>query len=290
MQPSLKPIGPDSGNSLKVDVVLQPHFYPFWHFHPEYEIMYVKKGKGIRYVGDDIQVFGPGDVVLLGGRIPHLWRSDAVYFDSNCRLQSEAVVVYFEPEKWGTPFRELSEMRLLESFLSNAKRGIRFTGDTRRTLARMINNLLKINGFPQLLSVFSILDFMSKSDEAECLASCGYSQVFQNDDMERMNRLTDFMLKHFREKITIDSLAEVAHMSTTAFCRYFRTRTNKTAGRFLNEIRVGQACNLLINSKMTISEVCFEVGFNNLTNFCIQFRNIKKMAPGDFRRLHSTKR
>lgn len=287
MQPSLKSIGNDSGSSFKVEVVKQSFFYPYWHFHPEYEIMYVKKGKGIRYVGDDIQLFGPGDIILLGNQIPHLWRNDASYFGENNRYSSEAIVVYFDPEKWGKSFRELSEMKQLEMFFVKAKRGIRFTGNTRQVLVKMLNNLINTNGMSQLLVVMSLLDTMSKTNDFEFLASCSFSHVYQSDDMEIINRITDYMMKNYAEKISIDTLADLAHLSLTAFCRYFKARTNKTAGRFLNEIRIGHACNKLIYTKLPVNEICFEVGFNNMTNFNIQFKNIKKITPSDYRKLHS---
>ncbi len=288
MIPSLKKLGTGANNIFEVLIVNEPHFYPYWHYHPQYEIMLLEKSSGTRYVGDDISPFEDGDVTFLGSNIPHLFRNHPEYFEKNSRKRAKATVIYFSDEFAESNFFNLGEMTAVKELLQLSQRGLSFRGRSKTEIARRMKGIVKKTGIERLFDFLSLLHYMTTGAEYNVLSSLGFSNVFDEKDLSRLNKIFDYLLKNFPNAITLSEVSKIANMSSTAFCRYFKERTNKTMITFLNEIRVGHACKLLIENKnMNISQICYECGFNNLTNFNIQFKKLKRMSPLDFRQTYS---
>ncbi|MCK4746574.1 MAG: AraC family transcriptional regulator [Bacteroidales bacterium] len=277
--PSYKKIGPQDNQVIEILEVKEPHFYPYWHFHPESEIMLLKKSTGTRYIGDAIDNFRAGDVVLLGPNIPHLWRSSKECFVEGSPVSAKATVIYFREERLGHDFFDLPEMAQIKKLLSTARRGVKFTGKKRASLVRKVEEIVNKEGMDRIVGLLSLLNYMAIQCNYQPITSLGYSPRVDVVDFSRFNRISAYLMNNFSKKIMLDEIAAVASMSPTAFCRYFKSRTNKTFVGFLNEIRIGHACKLLMEREKSASEICYESGFNNLTNFNIQFRKIKGMTP-----------
>ena len=280
MKATLKKIGEGANNIFNVLMENAPHFYPYWHYHPQYEIMLIDKSTGTRCVGDSISSFQEGDITFLGSNIPHIFRSHPEYFNEKSKKKVKATVLYFSDEFINSGFFQLREMGAINELLQLSKRGILITGSSKKEVAKRLRKIVKGEGVNRLLDFISLLNYIASKGEYEVLSSIGFTSTLDKQDLSRLNKISDYLLKNFQKTITLNDVSKVANMSSAAFCRYFKDRTNKTLITFLNEIRIGHACKLLIENKnMNISEICYECGFNNLTNFNIQFRKLKNMNP-----------
>jgi len=285
--PTLKKIGEGSNNVLEILNENAAHYYPYWHYHPQYEIMLIEKSSGTRYVGDSITSFGDGDITFMGSNIPHLFRSHPEYFDVQSKKRAKATVLYFSDDFVNSDFFKLREMLAISELMQLSKRGLLIKGKSKKEVARRIREIAKGDGMQRLIDFISLLYFIASKCEHEVLSSLGFSHTLDKNDLSRLNRIFDYLLKNFHKEITLDEVSEIANMSKVSFCRYFKERTSKTLITFLNEIRIGHACKLLIeNENMNISQICFESGFNNSTNFNIQFKKLKKMNPLTYREMY----
>lgn len=285
-KPVLKIINPLVISSFYLLNVHEAYFFPAWHFHPEYEITLVLDGTGLRFVGDNLGRFGPGDVLLYGGNIPHLHRSDGTY--NNSILSSKAIVIYFSENILGQGFWELSDSIYIKKLLSYSKRGIIFEGRSSKELAKQI---IKINNekddIGRIINLLIILKMMSESKDYNLLSSISYEEFTHKDNCERMNKVYQFMLENYARNPSLEETSDIANMCVTAFCRYFKIQTNKTYTEFLNEIKIGNACKLLINNNQIISQICFEVGFNSFSHFNNQFKKRTGLCPYQYRLKYS---
>ena len=283
MKPFLKIVDTHQNAAFQVLNVSERVFFPSWHFHPELEIMLVLEGTGMRFVGDSIERFQPGDLVFFGSEIPHLYRSDEDYYNEHNSLRSRAIVIYFRENFPGDHFWNMPEMASVKKLIATARRGIKFTGSIRNILAKHIVQLgERSKGIDRILDLLTILKLMSTTEECSVLSGNGFSKNIQATDCVRINDVYEFILNKYAEDPTLEDVARVACMSTTAFCRYFKMHTNKTYVQFLNEVKIGNASKLLIDNKLTISQICFETGFNNFNHFNKLFKRITGYTPSQY--------
>lgn len=273
-----------SFNILKVH---RPYFVVPWHFHPEIEIMLVMDGHGTRFVGDSIEPFHPHDLVMVGANLAHVWKNNHEHFEEDSGVMAEARVILFQESCFGRDFFSIPEMTRISNLLLRAKRGIKFKGKTKETVARRIIEAYEHEDAKQFVSLIGILDELASTEEYRYLCSTGYNQNVQASDLIRLNGVLDFLMKNFRSAIKLEEVAAVANMSANAFCRYFKARTNKTVIQFVNELRIGYARRLLVETQSNIDQVAFDSGFHNLSNFYEQFRKITGKSPFRFRKEHS---
>jgi len=287
MKPILKIIDTQQHEAFQMMKVEEAYFFPSWHFHPEFEIMLVQEGAGIRFVGDSMERFQPGDLVLFGSNIPHLFRSDQTYYEKDSDLISRAIVVYFKENFLGESFWELPQVTPIKKLLALSKRGIRFTGAAREALAQHIKRLdEEKNGISRIIDLLSILKMMAESREFELLSSTVFNKSSDEKECERMNRVYQFIIDNYTKNPSLEQVSEVANLSVTAFCRYFKSHTNKTYTQFLNEIKIGNACKLLIDKELSVSQICYETGFNTFTHFNEQFKRIVGLTPKQYQHSH----
>jgi AraC-like DNA-binding protein len=272
-----------SNRAFECKFLKAPHFDANWHFHPEYQLFIVLKGTGTRFIGDHVQAFKAGDLVLTGPNLPHLWRSDLEYFEGNKKLWTEGIVIYFSADFFGSEWLQKIEMYRLRQLLLKAERGMEITGKTAEKLKRMMVQLLTTKDFDSLLHLLNILQVLAETDEYRLLANERYSNSLKESDTERMNRVHAYVMKNFREKVTLDEVAALANMTPSSFSRYFKTHANKTFSEFLTGIRIGYSCKLLIDKKMNIRQACYDSGFNTLSNFNRQFKAFTQYTPLAYR-------
>ncbi|HEY4287246.1 MAG TPA: AraC family transcriptional regulator [Puia sp.] len=287
MKPLYKLVSKDQAHAFHIMKVNEAVFFPSWHFHPECEIMLVEQGEGMRFVGDSIERFEAGDLILYGSNIPHLYRSDKQYYEKKSLLQSKATVIYFKEDFLGDKFLNLTDLAPIRKLFSLSRHGVRFTGRTRDTLRTKILALNEsMDGLEKIIALLSILHTMANERNIDLLASDGFMESGDKEECERMNHVYQYMLDNYMNSPTLGEVAKVAHMSETAFCRYFKVRTNKTYTEFLNEMKIGNACKLLISNRLSASEICFEIGFNNYNHFNNQFKRITGLTPRQFHNKH----
>ncbi|WP_420151268.1 AraC family transcriptional regulator [Spirosoma sp.] len=274
-------------SSFTVKELVEPHFDPNWHFHPHYQLFLVKEGTGTRFIGDSIKPFSPGDLVFLGPNLPHLWRSDQAYFDKQSGLITKGVVIYFAEDFLGTDFLSKQEMAPLRNLFTHARQGLEWTGYTRNRAETALRNLARQPaGFERVLSLLNLLNDLSHATDYRYLTSPGYTNTVKPNETDRMQLVHDYVLDHFPDDLSLDTIADLAGMTPPAFCRYFKTRANKTFSEFVSEVRIGHACKLLIGGKLNITQISFESGFRTLSNFNRQFKEITGQTPSAYVRTY----
>ncbi|MGM9506307.1 helix-turn-helix domain-containing protein [Larkinella sp. GY13] len=276
-------------NSLRVVHVDLPYFDAPWHFHPEYELTYIARSHGNRFVGDHVEPFDSGDLVLLGPGLPHFWRNDDDYYQPESDRRAESIVVQFSQSLGDTLLPQLPETQPLMALLNRARYGVRFGKSKVAEVTPALETLLKCQGLERLLRLLFLLQQLANDTDAVMLASDNYELKASEAETERMKRVLDFMLAHFREEIRVDDMASVAGMAPAAFCRYFRKRTRKSFIEYLNELRISHARKLLVQSDLSISQVGLECGFNNISHFHRQFKLHNGTTPLKYQSLQHNK-
>lgn len=279
MKPLLFDVKSLLNDSIYIKEIDTPLLDDQFHFHNVYEIALIIKSSGKRIIGDSIENFTEGDLVLLGPHIPHV-----CYYSIEEGSTIKAIVIYFNPD-WLTENHlnspNLSKVRKL---LDDIQRGIKVFGKTKEKVIKDIYLLKKGEGLERIITILDILQILAKSGEYECLASEGYSSSHNERSLKRIDQIYNYVLTNFGNKIKLENIAACVNMTPTAFCKYFKSKTQKTFSNFVNEIRIGYACKFLCNEDMNISEVCYKCGFNNLTNFNRNFKLITKMIPSEYKR------
>ena len=256
-------------------------FNDHWHFHEMLELVVILKGNGKRYIGDSIENFSKGDVILVGKKLPHVWRSfeDGALKTSQCKCES--IIIQFPKNFIGDAFINLPESKNIKALFNSAQVGISFQNETRKTLANKIKSLLKYNGMERLLKLLEVLNIASNTKEFKLLASPLFKETILNNDY-KINKVFEFVMDNFTNTITLDEAAKTVFMNKTSFCRYFKNHTKKTFSEFVNEIRIGYACKLIQENKYSISEAAYLSGYNSPSHFNKQFNLIKKVSPSAF--------
>lgn len=272
----------------KYSFVLQKDVYAYyptpWHYHPEFELVLVVKSTGQRTVGDHTENFADGDLVFLGPNLPHAYHNDPVYYQDNSTLTAEAIVIHFREDFLGKDFFNLPEMIPVKQLFDKAKFGLKILGDTRQQMAEKMQQMLSMSGHQRIIQLLSMLEILSLSETYQLLASPGFVQQYAASGTDRITKVHEYIITNFRKDIPLADAAEVAHMSVPSFCRFFKACTRKSFSHFLNEIRVGYACKLLIEDQHNISRICYESGFNNMSNFNRQFRKLTGNTPLQYKK------
>jgi AraC-like DNA-binding protein len=271
-------------NSITILDLEEAHFDPNWHFHPHYQLFTVIEGTGTRLIGDNVQHFEAGDTVLIGPNMPHLWRNEKTYFESNSNLRTRGIVVYFTQTFLDLACINIPEALNIKRLLSDSERGISFFGQTQKAICESLMNMSEAKGMQPILQLLALLDKLSSSSEFKFIASIGYRNTHKISETERMHKVYDYAIQHFKENIKLENVAALANMTVPAFCRYFKKRAHKTFTNFVAEIRIGHACKMLSELEMDIAQICYESGFNTLSNFNKTFKEIKGCTPSDFRK------
>lgn len=253
-----------------------PFFETPWHQHVEYEIALFKEGHGMCFIGNYVGEFKEGDIFLLGKNLPH-----AFYRNEGVQVAS-SMVVQFTEDFWGKDFLQIPENRSIRNLLNFSLQGIQLKGEGLEELIEIVSQLETDQGFTRLFNLLRCLRLMEVSCEKIGLSS--QQQFTVNDKFkQRLDEVFDFTIRNFQLKISLEEVASIAHMSVTAFCRYFKKSTQKSYVQFLTEIRIGYACQQLQGSDKSILEICYDSGFNSPVNFNKQFFKLKKTTPRNFR-------
>ncbi|WP_373495573.1 AraC family transcriptional regulator [Aquiflexum sp.] len=272
------------GHSFLIEKFQVPHTYDIWHHHTEFEFFHMVKGSGTRFIGDSIESFTDGDLVLVGPNLPHVWRSDKCYYASNPNLNIELILTQFLPDFLGKDFLNLSEMHELKIFLEDANQGIQIIGPAREMASTRLFEILNLQGSRKLIAFISLLADLASSKSYRKLSTSGFSNAYQSRGSQRIKKVHDFIMNNFMEDISLSQAAEVANMNETAFCRFFKNSTLKTFTQFLNEVRIGYACKLLLNEDLNVASVGFESGFKNISYFNRVFKYVLGVTPQQYQK------
>ncbi|MCK0146713.1 AraC family transcriptional regulator [Arenibacter sp. F26102] len=274
-----------NNSSFTTKVNEYPYFLKIWHYHPELELVVILKSEGTCFVGDCSEKFQAGEIVLLGENLPHMWLSDEDYFQFNPNLSAKACVMHFKTDYLGSQFFVTPEMQHIYGLFERARNGIKFF-NIDKELIKEVTNMLKLKGFDKTLAFLTILNKLSRHRSFKLLASQGFINTYELSENKNLDNIHAYIFKNFYKTITLKEVARIAHMNTSAFSRFFKRVKGTTFTRYVTEIRIGYACKLLLEGESSISTVCYESGFNNISNFNRQFRLIMNCSPSTFLREH----
>lgn len=287
MLPAFEKIKANINHSFYVNYMKVNHFPSPLHFHPEIEILLVIQGTGTRFVGNSVERFSPGDLVMIGENVPHVWYSDKKPYKNDSDIISEAIYIQFNKEIFGEKFWNLPESNKINKLLEQSQMGIKLMGKSRENVALWMKRIINSSDFSRILTLLSILEIISLREEYHFLASSIACCGINKRDSNRLNKVYKYVIDNFQQEIKIEKAASLASYSPSAFCRYFKTRTHKTFSQFMNEIRIGHACRLLLDGNDCVSEICYLSGFSNVSYFIKRFRRITGFTPLEYRKKYS---
>ena len=279
MKAILEKVSHDQRHSFAAFEFECSHFDCPFHYHPEIELTLIVRSSGQRYVGDHIGRFAAGDLVLMGPNLPHMYVNDAKFVG-----RAHSIVLQFLPECLGGDFFQCGELKAIHGLLERSRVGLSFHGHTRDKVVPLLERFRRLDGSARITALLQILEILAQAKEVRTLASPAYSPSLALYQGERINRVCALISKKFKEGITQSEAARMARMSGPSFSRFFRRATNKTFRSFLNEVRIGYASQLLLETDRTVAEACYESGFGNLSNFNRQFLKLRKVSPRGFRK------
>lgn len=278
MKATFEKIEPIFGNSFTVRKFTQSDNRPYWHFHPEYEIVFISNGRGKRHINDHISYFEDGDLIFLGPNLPHF------AFTEELLEQHTEIVIQMKADFLGKDFFMRPELSAIRQLFERSEQGISFNGVTKQLAGEKLLKIMDLNPFDRLLELLAILQLLATAEEYNLLNASGFAVEVSAQDHNRIETIYDYVQKNFQDEVSLDEVASRVNMTVPAFCRYFKKLTNKTFTEFVNEIRIAHACRQLADEHLSIAAVSFESGFNNLSHFNKQFRLITGVSPRDYRR------
>ena len=253
-------------------------FYDKFHQHQEIQLSYILEGEGTLIVGDTITRYEKGDILAIGGNLPHLFKSEP-----NTSVKSHMLTLFFTKEGFGGDFFTLEELSTVTPFFNKIDNGFKVLSH-HKSLSESFLSIKNNNKLDRFIIFLQILKILTKAKK-QPLSSYTYGKNYSADEGKRMQDVMSYTMNHFHEVISLNDIAEVALMTKNAFCKYFKKRTNKTYVQFLNELRIEKASQLLLSQKeFSIAEVGFQSGFGNVSNFNRQFKLVKGITPSSFRK------
>lgn len=253
-----------------------------WHYHPEFELVYVEADAGIRHVGTHISTYTQSDLVFIGGNLPHL------NFDYRLRNDYHQIVIQLRTDFLGTALSLAPELSQIKQLFRAADYGIAFNGETKALAAEKLRQLSNLNSLEQFLALISIFQMLAGSTETERLNVDLTSKDFILKDKIRMGAIYEYIDANFHQKPDVNIVAQKVNLTTPAFCRYFKRQTNITFTEFVNQYRIERAKNLLMQNH-NVSETCYAVGIESISYFNRLFKQITGENPSDFRKIGKPK-
>lgn len=277
MKIELETIDPASKSPFRLlhDPKLSHLFY--WHFHPEYEIVYIEGANGTRHVGDHISEYEETDLVLIGSNIPHL------NFDYGVKTTYREEVLHIKPSFKSTFVDPIPELKNLNRLLDLSRYGIAFHGETKKVVGELLKDLHTLEPFEYFMAIMNILKRLSQSNEFELLHKKPYKNKYSKKEQSRIRDIYALIDERYQGKISVDEVAKFCNLTKPAFCRYFKKATGSTFIEFLNQYRISQSKRLLLTGK-NVSETCFECGFESLSYFNRTFKKVTGENPSAFKK------
>jgi AraC-like DNA-binding protein len=279
-KPTYEKISPSFGSSVLVkqhNKKIKNKNLAFWHFHPELELVFVDKGKGKRHIGNHLSYFNNSQLLLLGSNLPHNGFTDRL------TTKGSETIVQFKPDFLGNNFFNIPEMGNIASLFERAKKGILFRQITKKIVGPKIESLVNLEGFQRISKLLEILNDLALSEDYTLLNADGYAFETEPQDSAKIDIIFKHINSNFQEHITLEEIAGKVSMTIPAFCRYFKKATGKTFTKLVNEYRVVHATKLLSESQKSITDICYECGFNNFSHFNKLFNEFTGKSASKYR-------
>jgi AraC-like DNA-binding protein len=283
LKPSFRQLSWNMNASLNVKVDIGETLSNSYHYHPEMELILLKRSKGIRIIGASVENFTDNDLVLIGRNLPHAFLHEHQYLDNHLTDPPEAVVIQFNETFAGNGFLDLPELKEIKRLFIIARQGLAVTEYGKRTIMPLVEKILHSSSLDRILLLLQILKIMANKDAYRILVG---EELIDQPAMEpdtRVEKVLDFTFGHYDQNIKIEEVAEMINMTKESFCRYFKAKTGKTYLEFLIEFRIRKACRMIVENQLSIKEISYSCGFDSLSNFHYQFKKIVKQKPLEYK-------
>jgi len=276
MKVEYEKISPDTGSSFRLIHWKSENDRYFWHYHPEYEIVFVRKGSGKLHIGEHLKNYEEGELVFIGPDLPHTG------FGYGVIGEHEEIVVQLRKDFLGEEFMQKPELQHIRKLFERAKQGLSFQGKSRKIVAAKLQKMLTFSNFERLVELLKIFEILATTTEFSVLNAADKRFDFNHKDEDRINKVYEYVEKNYQKNVDIRAVADLANLTIPSFCRYFKKISHITYTDFVNEYRINQACRLLFENK-PIADICFEVGFNNISHFNKAFKQLKGLSPREYK-------
>ena len=260
-----------------------PYFGVNWHFHDEFELMYIIKGEGVRIVGDSMDYFNKEELVFLGSGVPHVFKND----ENVSKNEIDYIVVKFNRIIGGQDLFKIPELASINRFLKRAGKGLIFSNTTVLKLKKQLIKLAKSKNEDRIILLLKVLKTLSAQEDCNELSTDTFLLKSSSLGEDRTKKVINYISENYNKNISLEDLAAISYMTTNSFCRYFKNRTGKTAFQFIREFRINKACQMLINGEKNISQICFDTGFNSLSSFNRVFKSLKQISATEYKSKYS---
>jgi AraC-like DNA-binding protein len=305
MKAAYESLNPTSESSFLYRRFSLPKFDAPYHFHPEIELTLIIKGKGKRLVGSQIDNYEAGDLVLLGENVPHCWLNENTVDEENLKENTvdegnpeiigkgvlaesdaaQSIVIQFKKDFLGDVFFEKMEFKKIKNLLAKAQSGLVITGETKDILVEKMKEMESESPYFRLMILIDVLQKIAYSNDTQIIDNQPLTIKLNQHDAEKINSIYAYIMEHYTSEISLENVAKQAFMTPPAFCRYFKKITRKTLVEVVVEYRIKHACQLLSSSDKSISAICFESGFGNISYFNKQFKEMMRETPLGYRRM-----
>jgi AraC-like DNA-binding protein len=270
-------------HTIIVQEEVLPHFYTYLHRHAEAQITWIKKGSGTLLAGNSMKPFHDGEIYLLGANQPHLFKSDPVYFSPDSDKEVHTVTIFFNPSGKLAALFGLPEMKTVNTFVQQTQNGFKIPDINYTETANRIAAIQQATGAVQLALFIELLHSLSTMADLQPLSPDNYPYYMTDPEGMRIASVYNYIMQNYSNALTLEEVAMQAHLTPTAFCRYFKKHTRHTFVHFVNKIRVNEACKMLVNrSADSVAAVAYSCGFNSITNFNYVFKSITGTSPREY--------
>jgi len=270
-------------HTIIVQEEVLPHFYTFLHRHAEAQITLIQKGEGTLLAGNSMHAFRNGEIYLLGANLPHLFKSDPAYFHPENDLEVRTVTIFFNPSGKLSALFSLPEMKAVNAFITQMQSGFKVPDGSYPAIASHIATLQQANSAGQMSLFIELLNILSADTSLQPLSSGNFAFSMTDPEGMRIASVYNYIMQNYSSPLTLEDAAMQAHLTPTAFCRYFKKHTRHTFVHFVNKVRVNEACKLLVNgTSNSIAAIAYSCGFNSITNFNYVFKSITGTSPRDY--------
>jgi len=261
-----------------------PYFYTYLHRHKEIQLTWIQEGEGTLVAGMNMHLFHAGDIYLFGANMPHVFKSDADYFNADSKKKIRTITVFFNPYDKLSALFDLPEMKTIRAFLQDYEGGFKVPKQLFPDISDRLQSLLSAEGIDQLMQFLHLLKTLSSVKELESLTLSSFPRAINDNEGMRVASIYNYIIQNYNKPITLEEVAGQAYMTPHAFCRYFKKHTRYTLVSFLNKVRINEACKLLMSgSHNGIAAVAYSCGFNSITNFNRVFKSITGKCPRSYK-------
>ncbi|SNR31089.1 AraC-type DNA-binding protein [Lutibacter agarilyticus] len=279
MKAQFEKISSSTNSSFNAFIYEDENFDAPWHFHPEYELTYIVKGEGIRYVGNNVEKFEHGDFVLVGSNLPHCWKNTI-----QNKEKVKSIVIQWNDTILGDNWIDKNEFQHIKTLLKKASKGIKFNLKNSKKMELELNKILTKPPFEKLLNFIQLLENLSAFKEVETLTSEGFTPTLNIKSNHRIEKVYDYVQENYDKKIKLQDVSNLVSMGDEAFCRFFKKSLNKSFFTFVNEFRINYTCKLLIETNKQVSQIAYDCGYESLPFFYRQFQKFMGCSPLVFKK------